>query len=73
MKSIRYGHSANYVWRFNVIFLGGLREMKSEKIKTHYTLQKFYRELDLLLEIDSLVDTRYTRGSSFTGVNHGTH
>jgi hypothetical protein len=47
--------------------------MNSEKIKTHYTLQKFYRELDLLLAIDSLVDTRYTRGSSFTGVNHGTH
>ena len=47
--------------------------MNSEKIKTHYTLQKFYRELDLLLAIDSLVDTRYTRGSSFTGVNDGTH
>ena len=47
--------------------------MKSEKIKTHYTLQKFYREPDLLLEIDSLVDTRYTRGSSFTGVNDGTY
>jgi len=44
MNSIRYEHSANYVWRFNVIFLGELREMKSEKIKTHYTLQKFYRE-----------------------------
>lgn len=47
--------------------------MKSEKIKTHYTLQKFYREPDLLFWIDSLADTRYTRGSSFTGVNHGTH
>ena len=47
--------------------------MKSEKIKTHYTLQKFYREPDLLLLVDSGGDTRYTRGSSFTGVNHGTH
>ena len=47
--------------------------MKSEKIKTHYTLQKFYREPDLPFGIDSLVDTRYTRGSSFTGVNDGTH
>jgi hypothetical protein len=73
MKSIRYEHSANYVWRFNVIFSGELREMKSEKIKTHYTLQKFYREPDLPFGIDSLVDTRYTRGSSFTGVNDGTH
>jgi len=44
MKSIRYEHSADYGKRFNVIFSGGLREMKSEKIKTHYTLQKFYRE-----------------------------
>jgi hypothetical protein len=73
MKSTRYEHSANYVKRFNVIFSGGLREKKSEKIKTHYTLQKFYREPDLPFGIDSLVDTRYTRGSSFTGVNHGTH
>ncbi len=47
--------------------------MNSEKIKTHYTLQKFYRELDLLLAIDFWGDTRYTRGSSFTGVKHGTH
>ena len=47
--------------------------MNSEKKKTHYTLQKFYRELDLLFGIDSWGDTRYTRGSSFTGVNHGTH
>ena len=47
--------------------------MKSEKIKTHYTLQKFYREPCLLLAIDSLLDTRYTRGSSFTGVNDGTY
>jgi hypothetical protein len=29
---------------FGVIFSGGLREMKSKKIKTHYTLQKFYRK-----------------------------
>jgi hypothetical protein len=29
---------------FSVIFSGELREMKSKKIKTHYTLQKFYRE-----------------------------
>ena len=47
--------------------------MKSKKIKTHYTLQKFYRNPDLLFGIDSWGDTRYTRGSSFTGVNHGTH
>ena len=47
--------------------------MKSEKIKTHYTLQKFYRKPDLPLGIDSLLDTRYTRGSSFTGVNDGTY
>lgn len=73
MKSIRYEHSANYVWEFNVIFSGGLREMKSKKIKTHYTLQKFYREPCLLLLVDSGGDTRYTRGSSFTGVNDGTH
>ena len=47
--------------------------MKSEKIKTHYTLQKFYREPELVLLVDLLVDTRYTRGSSFTGVNDGTY
>jgi hypothetical protein len=47
--------------------------MKSKKIKTHYTLQKFYRNPDLLFGIDSGADTRYTRGSSFTGVNDGTH
>ena len=73
MKSIRYEHSANYGKRFNVIFSGGLREMKSEKIKTHYTLQKFYREPCFAFGLDSWVDTRYTRGSSFTGVNDGTY
>lgn len=43
MKSRLYEHPLNYVLVRDVIFSGGLREMNSEKIKTHYTLQKFYR------------------------------
>ena len=47
--------------------------MKSEKIKTHYTLQKFYREPCFVFDLDSWVITRYTADSLFTGVNNGTH
>lgn len=51
MKSRRYEHPLNYVLSVSVIFSGGLREMNSEKIKTHYTLQKFYRNPELVFEL----------------------